>query len=56
VSELEQVVKLVPAKGGGAEIAAKEGVVCTLAGCCSTALDSSPSVDFLEMITHQHTS
>jgi hypothetical protein len=55
-SALEQAIKLVPAKGGEAEKAAKEGVDCTITGCCSTALDGSLSVDFLQVIMHQHTS
>jgi hypothetical protein len=55
-SALEQVVKPAPTRGGEAEIADKEGVICTLTGCCSAALDGSPSVDFLQIIMYQHIS
>jgi hypothetical protein len=47
---LEQAVKPVPAKGGGAKAAAKGGVIWTLAGCFSSILDELPSSSFLQMI------
>jgi hypothetical protein len=36
---LEQVVKPVPARGGGTEAAAIEDIVCTATDFCSSALD-----------------
>jgi hypothetical protein len=47
---LEQAIKPVPIKGEGAEAAAKGGVIYTLAGCCSSALDDLTSAGFLQMI------
>jgi hypothetical protein len=47
---LEQVVKLVPTIGGGTEAAATNGVVYTLMGHCSAALNDLLLVDFLQII------
>jgi hypothetical protein len=47
---LEQVVKPVPATGGGTEAVAIDGVVYTIMDCCSATLDDPLLGDFLEII------
>jgi hypothetical protein len=55
-SALEQAVKPAPARGGGAEAAAIEDILCISSGFCSSALDGLSLANFLQVIKHQYIS
>jgi hypothetical protein len=52
----EQVIKLVPTKGGGAEAVAAKDVVSTLIGFCLAAFGGSSTSHALQYSTHQNNS
>jgi hypothetical protein len=53
-SALEQVVKLAPARGGGAEATTTEDILYISTCSCSSALDGLSSANFLQVIKHKY--